>query len=275
MTLWRLSGALLIVLLLGGCSEPETPASISSTTTDDGDDLGTATTTSAPIPTTTSSASTSTTEAPGTTLSTQDPPVIELLLPGANEIIPESEIDDYYIFARAVGVTSVTTLFESKTSAPGRAEAWSIELRVDGTKEHWIFETDSAQSESGEMITIEDRVWSRSEDEEWQVGETSDLEGEEFMFKFFASPDVAYLWAWAGFDELEFVGWQEVGTSSHALYRGNVEDGMDRLSGPMEVLWSPDGYFSFVAMEFVNGGEAVSFRWTVSEVGTTVVEAPN
>jgi hypothetical protein len=43
----------------------------------------------------------------------------------------------------------------------------------------------------------------------------------------------------------------------------------------MEVMWSPDGYFSFVAMEFVNGGEAVSFRWTVSDVGTTVVEAPN
>jgi hypothetical protein len=41
------------------------------------------------------------------------------------------------------------------------------------------------------------------------------------------------------------------------------------------VVWFSDGYFSFVAMEFGSGGEAVSYRWTVSGVGTTVVEAPD
>ena len=129
MTRWRLPGALLIVLLMGGCAEPEIQTSMSSTTTDDGGDAETATTTSVPIPTTTSSAPTSTTEAPGTTPSNQDPPVLELLPPGANEVIPIDEIDDYYIFVRAVGVTSVTTLFESRVSAPG-ASRRSLVSRV-------------------------------------------------------------------------------------------------------------------------------------------------
>ena len=270
----------LMLFVVAGCTEPETQSGVTSTTseppvatTDQEVEVGRSTTTSAPIPTTTSSAPTSTTEGPGTTLSNQDPPVLELLPPGANQVIPISEIDDYYIFARAVGVTSVTTLFESRVSAPGRAdEAWSVELRVDGTSEHLIYE---AQSQRGEAITTEDGFWFRSEGEEWQAGEGSDEgETESSLLTAYASPDVAYNVAYQVFDELEFNGWLQVGDSSHAVYRGDVEDALVGEPGTAEVMWSPDGYFSQVRVEWAEGEETVSFSWTVSEVGTTVVEAP-
>jgi len=242
--------------VVAGCTEPETQSGVTSTTseppvatTDQEGEVEIATTTSAPVSTTTTSAPTSTTEAPGTSLSNQAPPVLELLPPGANEVIPVNEIDDYYIFARAVGVTSVTTRFESSQSVRGQTEVgWSVELRVDGTSQHLIYE---APDLSGESITTDDGVWFRSTGDEWQAGEEADLEGSEFtaVLTDYASPDAGYAWAYEVFDYLEFVGWQQVGASSHAVYRGDIDKALDGQPGTAEVMWSPEGYFSHVRID--------------------------
>jgi hypothetical protein len=265
-----------LALAVVGCAQPAVSAPPS--TTPSIDPVAETTTTSTKVATTTTAAPTTTTSAAisSTTsfveeLVDGEPPVVELKPPGYYEVIPLEEIDQYFIFGRDVAASHTT-----RYTSAGDGEYWSITARVDGENTHFIFPDSMG---GGEMLMSGGDVFGRDESGAWVL--------DEEMFElppyiFFPSPDTAYGMAQRLFQHLAFVGWTENKGSRLAVYRGGSEavealeeTGDDEYQGgQVEVWWSEDGYFTMVDIEAVTANGTQGLNWTITDVGTTVVEPP-
>jgi hypothetical protein len=214
---------------------------------------------------------TSTTTAP--VLVDGDPPKVELQEPGYEKAIPSDDVADHFTFSSDVSPSHTTTYASS-----GPDETWSMTARVDGELVHYL----GTGSSAGEMILSGDNVWILDDNGEWVL--------DEEMFELpivvaFPSPDLAYSVAYDVFEDLVFVGWAEKGGDDVAVFKGGPEASANVIAGlgPMpsaehggsvELWWSPDGFFSKVIVVMSTAGGDVEMSWTITDVGSTEVEAP-